>query len=156
MLIRKFHVMSYDNSGNYLSAERIQILSYRLLLLRWMQSLSGVSFLLNLLTILFGYIGLMNIALNLFGGAVFILSIAIILFIIESQQSHYALSLHLRDLEKYSKNSSDKLYNWVHIFISLLFNLILCNIRGWSIKKGGFSGRIAEQFAKNQIGNNYS
>jgi hypothetical protein len=53
----------------------------------------------------------MNIALNFFGGAVFILSIAIILFIIESQQSHYALSLHLRDLEKYSKNSSDKLYN---------------------------------------------
>ena len=111
MLIRKLHVMSYDNSGNYLSAERIQILSSRLLLLRWMQSLSGASFLLNLLTILFGYIGLMNIALNLFGGAVFILSIAIILFIIESQQSHYALSLHLRDLEKYSKNSSDKLYN---------------------------------------------
>ena len=111
MLIRKLHVMSYDNSGNSLSAERIQILSYRLLLLRWMQSLSGVSFLLNLLTILFGYIGLMNIALNFFGGAVFILSIAIILFIIESQQSHYALSLHLRDLEKYSKNSSDKLYN---------------------------------------------
>ncbi len=83
----------------------------RLLLLRWMQSLSGASFLLNLLTILFGYIGVMNIALNFFGGAVFILSIAIILFIIESQQSHYALSLHLRDLEKYSKNSSDKLYN---------------------------------------------
>ena len=104
-------IMSYDNSGNYLSAERIQILSYRLLLLRWMQSLSGASFLLNLLTILFGYIGVMNIALNFFGGAVFILSIAIILFIIESQQSHYALSLHLRDLEKYSKNSSDKLYN---------------------------------------------
>ena len=117
MLIRKLHVMSYDNSGNYLSAERIQILSYRLLLLRWMQSLSGASFLLNLLTILFGYIDLMNIALNFFGGAVFILSIAIILFIIESQQSHYALSLHLRDLEKFSKNSSDKLYNWGHIHL---------------------------------------
>jgi hypothetical protein len=111
MLIRKLHVMSYDNSGNYLSAERIQILSYRLLLLRWMQSLSGISFLLNLLTIFFGYIDLMNIALNFFGSAVFILSIAIILFIIESQQSHNSLNLHLRDLEKYRKSNSDKLYN---------------------------------------------
>ena len=108
MLIRKLHVLSYDNSGNYLSAERIQILSFRLLLLRWMQTLSGISFLLNLLTIFFGYIDLMNIALNFFGAAVFILSIAIILFIIESQQSHHALNLHLRDLEEYNKNNPTK------------------------------------------------
>tara|TARA_Y100000748_G_C15054333_1_gene315983 strand:+ start:30 stop:494 length:465 start_codon:yes stop_codon:yes gene_type:complete len=108
MLIRKLHVLSYDNSGNYLSAERIQILSFRLVLLRWMQTLSGISFLLNLLTIFFGYIDLMNIALNFFGVAVFILSIAIILFIIESQQSHYALNLHLRDLEEYNKNNLNK------------------------------------------------
>lgn len=103
MLIRKLHILSYDNSGNYLSAERIQILSSRLLLLRWMQTLSGLSFLINLLTIFFGYIDFMSIALNLFGAAVFLLSIAIILFIIESQQSHYALNLHLRDLEIYNK-----------------------------------------------------
>ena len=50
----------------------------------------------------------MNIALNFFGAAVFILSIAIILFIIESQQSHYALNLHLRDLEEYNKNNPNK------------------------------------------------
>ena len=49
MLIRKLHILSYDNSGNYLSAERIQILSSRLLLLRWMQTLSGLSFLINLI-----------------------------------------------------------------------------------------------------------
>ncbi len=103
MLIRKLHILSYDNSGNYLSAERIQILSSRLLLLRWMQTFSGLSFLINLLTIFFGYIDFMNIALNLFVTAVFLLSIAIILFIIESQQSHYALNLHLRDLEIYNK-----------------------------------------------------
>ena len=108
MLIRKLHVLSYDNSCNYLSAERIQILSYRLLLLRWMQTLSGISFLLNLLTIFLGYIDLMDIALNFFGAAVFILSIAIILFIIESQQSHYALNLHLSDLEEYNRNNSNK------------------------------------------------
>ena len=47
----------------------------------------------------------MNIALNLFIAAVFLLSIAIILFIIESQQSHYALNLHIRDLEIYNKKS---------------------------------------------------
>tara|TARA_B100001057_G_C22288584_1_gene733636 strand:- start:50 stop:481 length:432 start_codon:yes stop_codon:yes gene_type:complete len=102
MLIRKLHILSYDNSGNYLSAERIQILSSRLLLLRWMQTLSGVSFLLNLLTIFFGYINFMDIAINLFGISVFIFSIAIILFIIEAQQSHYALNLHIRDLESYN------------------------------------------------------
>ena len=33
---------------------------------------------------------------------------------------------------------------------------VIENALSWSIKKGGFSGRIAEQFAKNQIGNNYS
>ena len=33
---------------------------------------------------------------------------------------------------------------------------IIENALSWSIKKGGFSGRIAEQFAKNQIGDNYS
>ena len=103
MLIRKLHILSYDNSGNYLSAERIQILSSRLLLLRWMQTLSGLSFLINLVTIFFGYINYMNFALNLFGIAVFLLSVAIILFIVEAQQSHYALNLHIRDLEMYNK-----------------------------------------------------
>tara|TARA_B100001109_G_scaffold68650_1_gene55937 strand:+ start:7998 stop:8429 length:432 start_codon:yes stop_codon:yes gene_type:complete len=106
MLIRKLHILSYDSSGNYLSVERIQILSSRLLLLRWMQTLSCIAFLFNLLTIFFGYINFINAAINLFGISVFIFSIAIILFIIESQQSHYALNLHIKDLEAYNKNST--------------------------------------------------
>ena len=36
--------------------------------------------------------------MNFFGIAVIFLIIAIILFIIEAQQSHYALNLHIKDL----------------------------------------------------------
>ena len=84
--------------------DRIQILSGRLKLLKWMQTFSSISFLFNLITIFFGFVGLQNFALVFFIISVALLIIAMSLFIVESQQSHYALSLHIRDLEIYNKN----------------------------------------------------
>ena len=104
MLIRKLHVLAQDDSINYLSAERIKILSEGLLLLRWMQTFSSVSFLFNLITIFSVFVGLYNFALNFFIISVVFLILAIILFIIEAQHSHYALTLHIKDLEEYSEN----------------------------------------------------
>ena len=104
MLIRKLHVMAQKDEIENLSVERIQILSGRLKLLKWMQTFSSISFLFNLMTIFFGFIGLQHFALVFFIISVTILIIAMSLFIIESQQSHYALSLHIRDLEVYNKN----------------------------------------------------
>ena len=103
MLIRKLHVLSQDNAIHHMSAERIQILSGRLLLLRWMQTFSSIAFLFNLFTIFLGYYDFHNIALNFFGIAVVFLILAIVLFIIEAQQSHYALNLHIKELELYSE-----------------------------------------------------
>jgi hypothetical protein len=104
MLIRKLHVMAQEDEIENLSVERIQILSGRLKLLKWMQTFSSISFLFNLITIFFGFVGLQNFALVFFIISVALLIIAMSLFIVESQQSHYALSLHIRDLETYNKN----------------------------------------------------
>ena len=104
MLIRKLHVMAQKDEIENLSVERIQILSGRLKLLKWMQTFSSISFLFNLMTIFFGFIGLQHFALVFFIISVTLLIIAMSLFIIESQQSHYALSIHIRDLEIYNKN----------------------------------------------------
>ncbi|MAW49474.1 MAG: hypothetical protein CMQ85_05165 [Gammaproteobacteria bacterium] len=104
MLIRKLHIMSQNNEINNLSAERIQILASRMQLLRWMQTFSSISFLFNLVTIFCGFVGLPNYALIFFIISVIFLILAMSLFIIESQQSHYALSLHIQDLEVYNKD----------------------------------------------------
>jgi len=104
MLIRKLHIMAQKDEIENLSVERIQILSGRLKLLKWMQTFSSISFLFNLITIFFGFIGLQNFALVFFIISVTFLIIAMSFFIVESQQSHYALSLHIRDLETYNKN----------------------------------------------------
>ena len=58
-------------------------MSERLLLLRWMQTFSSVSFLFNLITIFCVFVGLYNFALNFFIISVVFLILAIILFIIE-------------------------------------------------------------------------
>ena len=58
----------------------------------------------NLITIFCVFVGLYNFALNFFIISVVFLILAIILFIIEAQHSHYALTLHIKDLEEYSEN----------------------------------------------------
>ena len=63
-----------------------------------MQLFSGIAFIINLLTILFGMIGSI-MAPYLFAMAILIFSTALIIFLIEIFLSSQALKTHLEDLE---------------------------------------------------------
>ena len=105
-LIRKIHDLivvnhlSRKNAKHYL--DQIKILTQRLALVRASQSLSGVSFILNLLSIYCSYIEKYEIALNFFGLGVLVFALAILTFIYEIQLSTRALSKHLEDLKDLS------------------------------------------------------
>ena len=105
-LIRKIHDLivvnhlSRKNAKHYL--DQIKILTQRLALVRASQSLSGVSFILNLLSIFCSYIEKYEIALNFFGFGVLVFALAILAFIYEIQLSTRALSKHLEDLKDLS------------------------------------------------------
>ena len=105
-LIRKIHDLivvnhlSRKNAKHY--PDQIKILTQRLALVRASQSLSGVSFILNLLSIYCSYIERYEIALNFFGFGVLVFALAILTFIYEIQLSTRALSKHLEDLKDLS------------------------------------------------------
>ena len=102
-LIRKIHDLIVINQLNKTNAshylDQIAILTLRLKLVRAIQTLSGVSFLLNLLSIFSSYIQNQVLALNCFGLGVLVFAIAIMMFIYEIQLSTKALSKHLEDLK---------------------------------------------------------
>jgi hypothetical protein len=104
-LIRKIHDKLITTNSSEIVIDhyfdQIKILTRRLTLVRSVQTLSGISFLFNLLTIFTNYINIEVLALNLFGLSVLIFSIAIILFIYEIQLSTKALSKHLEDLKDF-------------------------------------------------------
>jgi hypothetical protein len=105
-LIRKIHDLivvnhlSKKNAKHYL--DQIKVLTQRLALVRASQTLSGVSFILNLLSIYCSYIEKYEIALNFFGFGVLVFALAILTFIYEIQLSTKALSKHLEDLKDFS------------------------------------------------------
>ena len=104
-LIRKIHDKLITTNSSEIVIDhyfdQIKILTRRLTLVRSVQTLSGISFLFNLLTIFTNYINIEVLALNLFGLSVLVFSIAIILFIYEIQLSTKALSKHLEDLKDF-------------------------------------------------------
>ena len=104
-LIRKIHDKLITTKSSEIVIDhyfdQIKILTRRLTLVRSVQTLSGISFLFNLLTIFTNYINIEVLALNLFGLSVLIFSIAIIFFIYEIQLSTKALSKHSEDLKDF-------------------------------------------------------
>ena len=100
-LIRDLHdrVMEEDQARDKIT-EQIELLTDRLFLVKSMQTLAGLAFIANLLTIFFRYIGVPSVAFSLFGVATILLSISILLFLIEIQKSSSALSKHISDLKK--------------------------------------------------------
>ena len=109
-LVRKIHaeiiekkIDTKDVMGRRYIAQ-IKTLTYRIKLIKLIQTLSGLALFTNLLTIFFGYIEETNISLNCFGIAVGLFGIAIILFIIEVQMSARALEYHLTDLKDKEDN----------------------------------------------------
>ena len=108
-LIRKIHdeFINKKISPNDKSASRyfaqIQILNKRLRYVKLMQFFSGISFFLNLFTILVG-IYFLDISLILFITALVFFALAICVFLIEINLSTKALRTHLEDLEDLDEN----------------------------------------------------
>ena len=100
-LIRDLHdrVLKEDEASDKFT-EQIELLTDRLFLVKSMQTLAGLAFIANLLTIFFRYIDLPSVAFSLFGVATILLSASILLFVIEIQKSSSALSKHISDLKK--------------------------------------------------------
>lgn len=104
-LIRKIHdelinkkISKKDKSAmRYLA--QIKILQQRLILNRLIQTIAAVSFLVNLISIVFGF-KYQAYFINTFLLAVLLFSISIILYIYELQISAQALDKHLEDLEE--------------------------------------------------------
>ena len=82
---------------------QIKILSLRLKYVKYMQLFSGLAFIINLLTILFGMIE-STIAPYLFAMALLLFSTALFIFLIEINLSSHALKTHLEDLEEKKNN----------------------------------------------------
>ena len=108
-LIRKIHdefinkkISPDDKSASRYFAQ-IQILNKRLRYVKLMQFFSGISFFLNLFTILVG-IYFLDISLILFITALFFFALAICVFLIEINISTKALRTHLEDLEDLDEN----------------------------------------------------
>ena len=108
-LIRKIHdeFINKKISPNDKSASRyfaqIHILNKRLRYVKLMQFFSGISFFLNLITILIG-IYFLDISLILFITALVFFALAICVFLIEINISTKALRTHLEDLEDLDEN----------------------------------------------------
>ena len=100
-LIRDLHdrVLNEDEARDKFT-EQIELLTDRLFLVKSMQTLAGLAFIANLLTIFFRYIDVPSVAFSLFGVATILLSASILLFVIEIQKSSSALSKHISDLKK--------------------------------------------------------
>ena len=104
-LIRKIHdelinkkISKKDKSAmRYLA--QIKILQQRLILNRLIQTIAAISFLVNLISIVFGF-KYQAYFINTFLLAVSLFSISIILYIYELQISAQALDKHLEDLEE--------------------------------------------------------
>jgi len=84
-----------ESASKYLA--QIKILNQRLQYVKYMQLFSGISFILNLFTILLG-IGGNNYSKYLFAFALILFSFALLIFLIEINLSSKALKTHLEDI----------------------------------------------------------
>ena len=99
-LIRELHDrVIQEDEVRVKFTEQIELLTDRLFLVKSMQTLAGLSFIANLLTIFFRYISIPSAAFSFFGVATILLSASILLFVVEIQKSSSALSKHISDLK---------------------------------------------------------
>ena len=100
-LIRELHDrVIQEDEVRVKFTEQIELLTDRLFLVKSMQTLAGLSFIANLLTIFFIYINIPSVAFSFFGVATILLSASILLLVVEIQKSSSALSKHISDLKK--------------------------------------------------------
>ncbi len=105
-LIRKIHdeFINKKIDKNDKSAQRylsqLEILQYRLNFVIAIQTLSGLAFIANLISISFGVMGKIIIAKYFFIISVIVFCLTLLIFIFEIQLSSKALKKHLEDLEE--------------------------------------------------------
>ena len=106
-LIRQMHYDFLDKKKRSESASKyltqIKILNQRLQYVKYMQLFSGMSFILNLITILLGIVG-NDHSKYLFALALILFSFALFIFLIEINLSSKALKTHLEDIEDKENN----------------------------------------------------
>ena len=92
-------IQASDKSAKrYLS--QVKILSLRLRYIQFAQTLSGIAFLFNLLTIFVGILDLILLSIIFFLFALTFFCFALIFFILEIKLASRALKTHINDLEK--------------------------------------------------------
>tara|TARA_R110000868_G_scaffold82956_10_gene234144 strand:+ start:39535 stop:39921 length:387 start_codon:yes stop_codon:yes gene_type:complete len=97
-LIRQLH-QKYQETESHSINLQVKQLRKRLSIIKNMQAMAIVSFLLAVITMFLIYIELMILANLIFGISLFSLMISLILSFIEVQLSTKALSIQLKDLE---------------------------------------------------------
>ena len=103
-LVRDLYA-KYKNSPSYILAGQIQNLKKRLIIIRNMQALGGLSFFLCVLCMFLIFAGSQLYADIVFGGSLILLMASLALSILEIQISVNALTLQLSDFEnEYNKN----------------------------------------------------
>ena len=103
-LIRKIHdeyasEINLDDVRTKRMLGEISTLKKRLLMIQINQTLTSLSFFVNLLTIFALFMGHQNLSKLLFGIVLILLMLAIILFIVEIGIATKSLNLHLEDLD---------------------------------------------------------
>jgi len=102
-VIRNLHAVYQEKKDNSL-IHQINNLKLRINLTRWMQIFGISSLLLCVLTMFLIYIHQQTIAVWIFGIALILLIISLILLIKEIQISAQALNVHISDIENHLKN----------------------------------------------------
>ena len=103
-LIRKIHdeyaaEINLDDVRTKRMLGEISTLKKRLLMIQINQTLTSLSFFVNLLTIFALFMGHQNLSKLLFGIVLILLMLAIILFVVEIGIATKSLNLHLEDLD---------------------------------------------------------
>jgi hypothetical protein len=96
---RKLHDQYNEKSDNIKLHTQIKSLRYRIVLVRRMQFMGVISFLLCIVSTFFIYIDQIHIANLIFGSSLVSFSISLIFSLIEISQSTKALEIELSDME---------------------------------------------------------
>lgn len=102
---RKLHEQYNQNIENKKLHTQIKSLRYRIVLVRRMQFMGVISFLLCIMAMFFIYVNQINTANIIFGASLICFSISLIFSLIEITQSTKALEIELSDMENIEHSS---------------------------------------------------
>jgi uncharacterized membrane protein len=102
-LIRQLHMRYLENAKDVV-IRQIANLRLRLMLIRWMQAMGVLSFILCTLTMFLVFINLVIVAQFVFGFSLLLLAVSLILSLCEIVISTKAIEIEIEDMEQTLKN----------------------------------------------------